>query len=184
MRAGFKRKEGDPNGVDTFCPDVLNLGVKPSVMVQRARARFEAAGGVVMEQAAISGVSVRPNGASVAVATGPADKPVTSNVTARLVLDCMGNGSPMVRQIRWGRKPDGMCLVVGCCARGFDPETNTSGDIIYANSPVLDKGDGVGVQYFWEAFPAGSGPGDRTIYMFQYLDADPKRPSLSNMLED
>lgn len=45
--------------------------------------------------------------------------------------------------------------------RGYDPETNKSGDIIYANTPILDKGDGVGVQYFWEAFPAGSGPGDR-----------------------
>ncbi|CAN0430116.1 unnamed protein product, partial [Scytosiphon promiscuus] len=45
--------------------------------------------------------------------------------------------------------------------RGYDPENNKSGDIIYANTPIVDKGDGVGVQYFWEAFPAGSGPGDR-----------------------
>lgn len=28
LRAGFKRAEGDPAGVDTFCPDVLNTGVK------------------------------------------------------------------------------------------------------------------------------------------------------------
>ncbi|CAM9852808.1 unnamed protein product [Ectocarpus fasciculatus] len=38
-------------------------------------------------------------------------------VTSRLVLDCMGNASPMVRQIRWGKKPEGVCLVVGSCAR-------------------------------------------------------------------
>lgn len=31
------------------------------------------------------------------------------------------------------------------------------------------------LQYFWEAFPAGSGPGDRTTYMFTYVDADPSR---------
>lgn len=28
LRAGFKRAEDDPNAVDTFCPDVLNTGVK------------------------------------------------------------------------------------------------------------------------------------------------------------
>lgn len=39
-------------------------------------------------------------------------------------------------------------------------------------------------QYFWEAFPSGSGPGDRTTYMFTYLDADPRRPSLEALLED
>ena len=31
------------------------------------------------------------------------------------------------------------------------------------------------VQYFWEAFPSGSGATDRTTYLFTYLDADPSR---------
>lgn len=31
------------------------------------------------------------------------------------------------------------------------------------------------VQYFWEAFPSGSGPTDRTTYLFTYIDADPSR---------
>ncbi len=35
-----------------------------------------------------------------------------------------------------------------------------------------------------QAFPAGSGPRDRTTYMFTYLDATPNRPSLEQMLED
>lgn len=46
-------------------------------------------------------------------------------------------------------------------SRGYNPDNNKSGDIIYANTPIISKGGGVGVQYFWEAFPAGSGPGDR-----------------------
>lgn len=37
---------------------------------------------------------------------------------------------------------------------------------------------------FDQAFPAGSGPGDRTTYMFTYLDAHPDRPSLESLLED
>lgn len=40
------------------------------------------------------------------------------------------------------------------------------------------------VQYFWEAFPAGGGAGDRTTYMFAYLDADERRPSLLALMDD
>lgn len=40
------------------------------------------------------------------------------------------------------------------------------------------------LQYFWEAFPAGSGPTDRTTYMFTYMDAAPYRPSLQAVFED
>ena len=29
-------------------------------------------------------------------------------------------------QVRWGQKPDGVCMVVGSCCRGFDD--NTTGD--------------------------------------------------------
>ena len=107
LRAGFKRAEGDPRGVDTYAEDCLNLGVKPDVLIRRARAKFEANGGVVLEQTSTTGITVAPNGVSIAVGD---DKPA---VTARLVLDCMGNASPMVRQMRHGKKPEGVCLVVG-----------------------------------------------------------------------
>ena len=40
-------------------------------------------------------------------------------VTARLLVDSTGNFGPMVRQARWGARPDGVCLVVGACCRGF-----------------------------------------------------------------
>lgn len=57
-----------------------------------------------------------------------------------------------------------------------------AGDVIYTNTPIQGEGrpQGAGtrvqdVQYFWEAFPAGSGPTDRTTYMFAYMDAQPSR---------
>ena len=93
----------------------------------------------------------------------------------------MGFGSPIVRQVRHGQKPDGVCLVVGSCARGFAPDENVGADLIYTASDICDDYRG---QYFWEAFPAGSGPGDRTTYMFTYVDADPSRPSLAECLDD
>jgi hypothetical protein len=60
---------------------------------------------------------------------------------------------------------------------------NTASDLIYTHTPVTKVGASK-TQYFWEAFPAGSGPRDRTTYMFTYLDATPSRPSLEQMLED
>lgn len=86
------------------------------------------------------------------------------SITARLVIDSMGHMSPITRQCRWGERPDGICMVVGSCASGFDPARNTHGDLLYSNTPILDKGQ-TQIQYFWEAFPASSGPSDRTTYV-------------------
>lgn len=52
----------------------------------------------------------------------PAPPPTASTapraLTTRLLLDCMGHYSDIVKQIRGRVKPDGMCLVVGSCAEG------------------------------------------------------------------
>ncbi|RWW34119.1 hypothetical protein GW17_00001127 [Ensete ventricosum] len=92
-------------------------------------------------------------------------------------------------QIRSCRKPDGVCLVVGSCSRGFSE--NTSSDIIFSSSSVK-KVQETPLQYFWEvipyrlarAFPAGTGPTDRTTYMFTYVEAKPGSPKLEHLLED
>eukprot|EP00873_Tetraselmis_striata_P045663 jgi/Tetstr1/465927/TSEL_010541.t1 len=158
--------------------DVLNLGVSPAKLIAHARERFESAGGRVLEKCGVQGVEVHPDGAKLLL---DAEE---SELSARLVLDCMGHGSPITRQLRWGNKPDGMCLVVGTCSRGPWPD-NQSADIIATNTPLqAPDADVTNLQYFWEAFPAGSGPQDRTTYMFTYLDAEPHRPSLEALFED
>lgn len=102
-------------------------------------------------------------------------------MSSRLIIDAMGNFSPVVKQIRRGRKPDGVCLVVGTCARGF--ENNSNSDVIFSSSSVKRVGDSK-AQYFWEAFPAGSGPLDRTTYMFTYVEPQPGSPKLEELLEE
>ncbi|KAI3426308.1 hypothetical protein D9Q98_008681 [Chlorella vulgaris] len=206
VRVGF---HGDTpsKGAEVWTRDVLNLGVSPARLVAAARRRFEAAGGRVMEETPLSGVRVHPDGVSLQLGSG-SNGEGPQQLTAALLLDSMGHASPIVQQVRWGQKPDGVCLVVGGCARGFDPARNTTGDVIYTAShsqppPLPPTASGSGrsgttsgggstqhapavhnAQYFWEAFPAGSGPGDRTTYMFTYLDAQPNRPSLESLLED
>ena len=56
---------------------------------------------------------------------GPGFRVRQGVVTARLLVDSTGNFGPMVRQARWGARPDGVCLVVGACCRGFP--NNTTG---------------------------------------------------------
>jgi lycopene cyclase CruP len=92
----------------------------------------------------------------------------------RLLIDAMGNFSPIVQQARQGEKPEGVCLVVGSCAKGFPK--NETGDLIVSFTPIQNQ-----CQYFWEAFPARDG---RTTYLFTYLDAHPKRPSLQFFFEE
>mmetsp|Transcript_24284 Transcript_24284/g.57884 ORF Transcript_24284/g.57884 Transcript_24284/m.57884 type:complete len:429 (-) Transcript_24284:330-1616(-) len=159
--------------------DVLNLGVSPAKLVSSARQRFEAEGGIVLERCGVDGIEVHPNGARLKLSSDD-----RKELTARLVLDCMGHSSPAARQLRWGTKPDGICLVVGCCARGPWPD-NTYADIIATATPLQPADAPVtNLQYFWEAFPAGSHPQDRTTYMFTYIDAEPHRPTLQDLFED
>lgn len=180
VRVGFH------GGKDIWTRDVLNLGVSPAQLVSKARQRFEERGGLVIESTSLERVFVHPNGVQLRLQKGT-DPPAA--VAAKLLVDCMGNQSPIVRQVRHGRKPDGVCLVVGTSARGFAPEKNTTGDVIYTAGPsappVTTSHAGLhNLQTFWEAFPAGSGPGDRTTYMFSYMDAHHEgRPSLEEMLD-
>jgi len=195
-RSGFKNREITPlkagykrNGIGYECVtnDVLNLGVSPAILLERVAKRFVELGGVIKEETRIEGVVVSEASGSAVDLGGDSDP-----ITARLVIDSMGNASPISRQQRWGMKPDGVCAVVGSCASGFKKEDNLIGDIIYTNSEIQDKGENGKLQYFWEAFPVNIGrdgkePGTsdvKTTYMFTYMDADQRRPSLETLMED
>jgi flavin-dependent dehydrogenase len=193
-RSGFKNKEVTPLeggyfdndiGYECLTPGVLNLGVAPALLLERVSKRFVENGGVIKEQTRLQGVCVSELVGS-AIDLGEAEEPIT----ARLVLDCMGNASPISAQQRYGMKPDGICAVVGSCAAGFDKETNKVGDIIYTNTPIKKRAQKGSNQYFWEAFPVGIGRNGKeetdvkTTYMFTYMDADEQRLSLLDLMED
>jgi hypothetical protein len=163
-RSGFKNSEvtpleggyfeNDQTGYECMTPDVLNLGVTPSILLERVSERFKYIGGVIKEETRLSGVCVSELVGS-AIDLGEEKEPIT----ARLVLDCMGNASPISAQQRYGQKADGICCVVGSCAGGYEKETNLYGDIIYTNQPIITKEGRGSNQYFWEAFPVGIGRG-------------------------
>ena len=116
-------------------------------------------------------------GTSATDTASPAEPRRRQQVRARLLIDCMGNASPIARQHRelvYGqRRPASVCVVVGSCCRaerGIDPFAgNTSGDLLFAFTRA--SGDR---QYFWEAFPSDGGA-CRTTYLFTYVDVDERR---------
>ena len=159
-RVGFKE------GSEVWVEDVLNIGVDPIYLLERLKQKFLQAGGTLLEHTAFKSATVHPDGVAIAVGE--------QTIETRLLIDAMGHFSPIIKQARNGTKPEAVCVVVGSCAKGF-PENNT-GDLIYSFTPIINN-----CQYFWEAFPAKDG---RTTYMFSYLDANPKRPSLEYFMEE
>ncbi|PKA57920.1 hypothetical protein AXF42_Ash012459 [Apostasia shenzhenica] len=167
-RCGFEKKG------EIFVDGILNLGVSPAKLLEIMKKRFVSLGGIVFEGKSLLSVSIYDDTAILKLTDGDI-------LYCQLVIDSMGNFSPLVRQIRSGKKPDGVCLVVGSCSRGF--QENKSSDIIFSNFSVKQVGN-IELQYFWEAFPAGSGPTDRTTYMFTYVEAKSGSPTLEELLEE
>lgn len=167
-RCGFEKKG------EIWVENILNLGVSPAKLIDIMRKRFDSLGGVIFEGCSVSSINIYQDIAVLQLLEGKI-------LSASLIIDAMGNFSPILKQIRGGRKPDGVCLVVGSCCRGF--KENSRSDVIYTSAEVKQIGNSE-AQYFWEAFPAGSGPLDRTTYMFTYVDPQPNTPKLEDLLED
>ena len=177
VRAGFNSEDDELQEI--WMPRVLNIGVRPEVAVARAKENFEKLGGVVYEKTACQGIEVTSSlGTSVILD----DK----ELRCKLVIDAMGNGSPVARQSRamlnggLEPRPSGICCVVGTLATGFDLD-NSFGDLIFTNEDSRSDR-----QYFWEAFPAASvSDSARTTYLFTYLSVDEaKHHSVEGQFDD
>ena len=151
------------SGTEVWVENVLNIGVYPVYLLETLKQRFLERGGKLFENTPFTEAVVHPDGVM-----------VNNQFKSRLLIDAMGNFSPITQQIRQGVKPDALCMVVGTCASGF-PENNT-GDLLLSFTEIENQ-----CQYFWEAFPAKDG---RTTYMFTYMDANPEHIGLEAFFEE
>ncbi len=155
-----------PNTPDIWVRDVLNIGVDPVYLLATLKAKFLESGGKLLEFTSCDRLTIHPNGVAIDIGEG--------KLTSKLFIDAMGHFSPLAAQARAGKKPEGICLVVGSCATGFSQ--NETGDIFASITPIQNQ-----CQYFWEAFPARDG---RTTYLFTYLDAHPDRFSVEFLFNE
>eukprot|EP00186_Timspurckia_oligopyrenoides_P001115 CAMPEP_0182444604 /NCGR_PEP_ID=MMETSP1172-20130603/3005_1 /TAXON_ID=708627 /ORGANISM="Timspurckia oligopyrenoides, Strain CCMP3278" /LENGTH=537 /DNA_ID=CAMNT_0024640201 /DNA_START=471 /DNA_END=2084 /DNA_ORIENTATION=+ len=196
-RIGF----GDSADLHLEVDGVLNVGVLPSTIIGIVKNSFLRLGGTLYERHQFEVADVYVDSTIItlkdlssyssggaqgagAVDTNFGQKgTLTDSVTtekklrSRILIDAMGNFSPITRQARGENCnfPDGVCITVGSCATA-NQEFPSNGDIIYSFTGIEKQ-----LQYFWEAFPAQDG---RTTYMFAYLDAHPDRPSLAEVFND
>ena len=179
VRVGFKTDTSNATkdqGFEVYVNDILNLGIRPNVLIELIKSKYINQGGVIRELTKLNRIDLFTDTAQLSVDDNGQDQ----KLLCRLVVDAMGNGSPIAKQIRGPVAPDGICIVVGSCARGFDPMNNTYSDVIYTDTPITKKATSQ-LQYFWEAFPAGSSKEDRTTYLFTYMDAHPDRPTIEEV---
>jgi lycopene cyclase CruP len=153
-------------GYELWVKDVLNIGVYPVLLLEIFKEKFIQLGGKLLENTPFKTATIYDNG--VLVEAGE------NKLTTKLLIDAMGHFSPIVKQVRKEEKADGVCLVVGSCGEGF--KNNETGDLIVSFTPIKNY-----CQYFWEAFPAKDG---RTTYLFTYVDANPERMSLQDLMID
>lgn len=159
-------------GCELWVEDVLNIGVDPVFLLETLKVKFLDYGGKLLEKTVFNAATVHSDGVAIQIQTQGNSESV--QLTTKLLIDAMGHFSPIAKQARKGEKPEGVCLVVGSCAQGY--ENNNTGDLIASFTPIINQ-----CQYFWEAFPARDG---RTTYLFTYLDAHPQRPSLEFLIEE
>ena len=153
-------------GYELWVNNILNIGVDPVFLLETLKQKFLVAGGALFEKTPFETAVVHPDGVWI--------KAGGNDFKTRLLIDAMGHFSAIAKQARQGKKPEGVCLVVGSCAYGYP--TNQTGDLIATFTPIQHQ-----CQYFWEAFPARDG---RTTYLFTYVDPHPQRFSLEFLLDE
>ena len=162
---------------------VLDVAVSPTALLQKVRARFESAGGLVLDRTQVGSVRVHDDGARLALTDGDGSR----QLDCRLVLDCMGHRSPIALQQRVGsgQTPDGVCVQVGSCAStpAFG-QWGRTGDFFCTDDDTTSGGPTgrARIQHFWQAFPTVVAD-ERSTYMFTYLRPDEAMPSLLDTME-
>ena len=114
------------SGTEVWVENVLNIGVYPVYLLETLKQRFLSRGGKLFENTPFTEVVVHPDGVM-----------VNNQFKSRLLIDAMGNFSPITQQIRQGVKPDALCMVVGTCASGF-PE-NKTGDLLLSFTEIKNS---------------------------------------------
>ncbi|HJZ46378.1 MAG TPA: hypothetical protein VKE41_04405 [Roseiflexaceae bacterium] len=164
--------------IELWMPDVLNVALDANALLQLARRKLEAAGGVVLDRRVFRRVLVSDRDPVRVRVELEREDGATEQHSGRLLLDGMGSGSPLALRRSGGSPFAGVCPTVGTVAAGFvggaapDEHNPRVGDILVSVAHAQG-----GRQYMWEGFP---GRGDElTVYLF-YYDTLTKDQSIAN----
>ncbi|HEX2864609.1 MAG TPA: hypothetical protein VHN99_08565 [Deinococcales bacterium] len=149
----FADRERGRQPTRVWLPGVLDAPVSSDALLQQARARFLAAGGILRSGEAFERLEVSERGV-VAHTSG-------SQVRARLAVDALGVLSPIAHQLN-PRPFDWVCPTVGSSVSGLAGVDPQVGEILVTTGPAEPDGR----QYIWELFPQEAGRS--AVYLFHY----------------
>lgn len=164
-------------------PDVLNVALDATALLQLTRQKLEAAGGIVLDHRTFKSVYVTEPGRVVVEVLD--DDSNIERYAGRVLLDGMGSTSPLALQRFAGQPFAGVCPTVGTVVKGLEPglapdqHNPDVGDVLIS---VTDAQRGR--QLIWEGF---AGRDDElTVYVFYYdlLRQPTAKHSLLDLFED
>jgi hypothetical protein len=133
---------------EIWTKNILNLGVKPDRLIELVKEEFMKYNGSVYEETMVQSVEVYDQTVLVSLQQQQQSK---LQLQGRLLIDGLGGQSPIMRQYRGAVPPDGMCIVVGSLARGYQQQQQQQqvqeneassitgwGDLLFANDPIIE----------------------------------------------
>ena len=182
LRRRIGAPSGDASAIEPaiVTKNILNTGVKPSLLLDAIAATLRQKRGRPGNKPY---PGYRSGRMEAELDTSPLDGgDGPGAITARLVVDCMGFASPIVRQRGGDRNRTG-CASWLAPAPALEQSANESADLIYTTTDItaIDQSKRA---VLLGGVPGWERPEDRTTYMFTYIDAHPSRPSLADLLDD
>lgn len=161
---------------------VLDVAIDLSKLLDLARHKFEAAGGVCLDFRALEQVTITRSGPVRGIVEVRDKDGRVERLGAPLVVNALGAISPLSLVLQGGKPFDGVCPTVGTTATGFeigegsgqaDPDL---GDILVSVAHAQQ-----GRQYIWEGFPGHAG--EMTVYLFYYDLVNEKLAGKQSLLD-
>lgn len=161
---------------------VLDVAIDLGKLLEMARQKFEAAGGICLDYRALQRVYITRKGAVRATVEVINQAGAIERYGSRLVVNALGAISPLSLILQDGKPFDGVCPTVGTTASGFKVGTSerevnlTSGDILVTIAHAQKNR-----QLIWEGFPGRDG--EMTTYLFYYDLVGPELAAEQSLLD-
>lgn len=161
---------------------VLDVAIDLGTLLEMAREKFEAAGGLALDLRAFKKIYLTENGPVRSVVEVEDREGRIERYGAHLTINALGAISPLSLVLQGGKPFDGVCPTVGSTAKGFQMGTGALevdaglGDVLISVAHTQKNR-----QLIWEGFP---GKGDEmTVYVFYYDLVSPERAAGQSLLD-
>ena len=175
--------EGIPEPpAELWLDHVLDVAIDLGALLEMAREKFVAAGGVALDLRAFKQVYVTEQGPVRSVVEVEDGEGRIERYGARLTINALGAISPLSLILQGGQPFDGVCPTVGSTVKGFRAGTGPlevdpdMGDVLVSVAHAQKQR-----QLIWEGFPGKDG--EMTVYVFYYDLVSPERAEAQNLLD-